>query len=194
MDLATRTYHAFRSTHSAFMALSEDEKVAVEYFDQFLSPHVDAYFHQCDMGQDCDKPRTGDNPRNTDEGEKCDIDDNSRDDNVISIAHFANIDIQFGNDCPRLAAQEHTSGDVLKHNSILLWHNLLHYWEMKQSMKEGDIGCLFEMNKVHTLTWLYIVANRTCSSFVYGSSVSVPVIMAMSCCIRCSIFGLTSLQ
>src|SRR5258708_17692654 len=127
MDLATKTYHAFRSTCSAFMALLEDEKATAEYFNQFLDPHVDTYFRQCDMVQDCNEPRTGGNPRNTDEGEEGDVDDNSRDDDVIGISHLANIDIQFVNDCPRLAAQECTGGNMLKHNSVLLWRDLLHY-------------------------------------------------------------------
>ena len=91
---------------------------------------------------------TSDRLRNPEErvGDDGKGDDDNKDE--IGIAHLADIDIQFGEECPMLASQEQACGDALKHNCVLLWHDLLHYWEMKQCAKEGDMGCLFEMNKV----------------------------------------------
>ena len=74
--------------------------------------------------------------------------DDDREDNSMGITHLADIDIEFGEDCPRLALEEQTCEDVLMHNNALLWRDLLHYRELKHSAKEGDIGRLFEMNKV----------------------------------------------
>ncbi len=156
VSLAKRTYLVFGSTCSAHMALSRDENNTVEYFGCYLDPQVDTYFQQFDVLQVHDEgsavPVTSGEPRDAGERE----DDEGGDDNEIGINHLASIDLLFGEDHPRLALQEPAHGDVLKYNTIMLWHNLLHYWEMKQSAKEGDVGCLFEMNKVHTLTIVVI--------------------------------------
>ena len=149
VDLAKRTYLAFGSTRSAHMALSEDERDAARYFSHYLDPHIDAYFRQFDVLQARDNGfgMSGE-PRDADEREEDDNDNDCSDDNGIGITHLANLDLLFGEDCPRLAPQEQTCGDMLKYNSTILWPNLLHYWEMKQSVKEGDVGRLCEINKV----------------------------------------------
>src|SRR5260370_7540321 len=101
IDLATRTYRAFGSTQSSHMALSEDEKAAGEHFGQFLDPHINDYFCRCE--QDCNDasvgPGTSDESRNIDEREEYENDDRG-DDNTIGITHLADINIQFGEDCP----------------------------------------------------------------------------------------------
>ncbi len=121
-----------------------------------------------------------------------DDDKGDDDDNGMGIAHLADIDIQFGEECPMLTLQEQTCGDVLRHNHVLLWCDLLHYWEMKQCAKEGDVGHLFEMNKVSRHTSYIIIANQIGSSFISGSLASVQVTMGMSYCTRCLISGSTS--
>src|SRR5258708_26372254 len=134
VDLAKRTYCAFGSTNSAHMALSRDEKYSMEYFNQFLDPSVDASFCQSNVVQVCDDtlaaPRPDDEPGGPDGMDG----DNDREDNSMGIAHLADIDIEFGEDHPRLALEEQTCRDVLMHNNAP-WHNLLHYWELKHSAK-----------------------------------------------------------
>ena len=86
----------------------------------------------------------------------------------MGITHLANIDMQFGEECPMLTLQEQTCGGVLRHNHVLLWCNLLHYWEMKQCAKEGDVGHLFEMNKVsgHTPVTLVLLIGLAVPSYL----------------------------
>ena len=154
VDLAKRTYLAFGSTHSTHMALSEDKRDAVRYFSHYLNLQIDTYFWWFDVLQaHNDGPGTSGEPRDADEREEDDNDNGCSNDNGIGITHLANLDLLFGEDRPTLAPQEQTCGDMLKYNSTILWRNLLHYWEMKQSVKEGNIGHLFEINKVgHLLT------------------------------------------
>ena len=66
------------------------------------------------------------------------------------------------------------------------------YCGMKQCGKEGDVGHLFEMNKVSRHTSYIIIANQIGSSFISGSLASVQVTMGMSYCTRCLISGSTS--
>ncbi len=44
VELVKRTYHAFGSMYSTYMVLLKDEKAAVEYFDQFFDPSINATF------------------------------------------------------------------------------------------------------------------------------------------------------
>ncbi len=108
VELVKRTYHAFGSMHSTHMALSKDKKVAAEYFNQFFDPSINASFCGFDVAHGSnnssatpgtrDPSDTGDRERvgNDDKGDDNDDDDGDG----IGIAHLANIDIQFGEECP----------------------------------------------------------------------------------------------
>ena len=148
VDLAKRTYLTFGcSTH---VALSTDEKYAREFFNWFLDSSIDVSFHQSNVAQASDDnptaPGPGDELGDTD-GMGREEGDSNEEDNSMGIPHLAEIDIEFGEDQPMLASQEQACGDMLMHNNALLWCDLLHYWEMKHSVKEGDVGQLFKMNK-----------------------------------------------
>src|SRR6266436_4407565 len=147
VDLVKRTYHAFGSTYSAHMALSKNEDDVVEYFRDFLDPSIHTGLHQLNERVWDNSPAAPKRGNKLKEGEG---DDNDEEDSngALGITHLAEIDVQFGEDRPKLTSQEQRCGDTLRHNNILLWRDLLHYWEMKCSAKEGDVGCLFEMNKV----------------------------------------------
>ena len=151
VDLAKSTYHAFGTTRSAHMALLKDEKCTMEFFSQFLDPDVDMSFHQSDLMQVGDNtpvaPELGDEQEGTN-GVGGEEGNSGEEDDTMGIPHLAEIDIEFGEDCPKLASQEQTYGNALMHNNALLWRDLLHYWETKRSAKEGDVGRLFKMNKV----------------------------------------------
>ena len=100
VELVERTYHAFRSTYSAHMALLKDEKAAAEYFSQFFDPSIDASFHGFDVAQGSNNGSTVPGTRDTGDGlrnpEERVSDDGKGDDNnedEIGIAHLADIDI-----------------------------------------------------------------------------------------------------
>ena len=99
VELVKRTYHAFGSTYSAHMAMSKNKKAAADFFNQFLDPSINTSFHRFDVARDHD---IGDRPR--DPGERVGNDDegDDGDDDGIGIAHLADIDIQFGEECPTL--------------------------------------------------------------------------------------------
>ena len=149
IDLAKRTYLTFGC--SAHVALSTDKKYTAEFFNQFLDSSVDASFCRSNVAQTCDDdpmaPGPGDELGDTD-GMGREEGDSDDEHNSMGIPHLAEIHIEFGEDQPMLASQEQTCSDMLMHNNALLWCDLLHYWEMKCSAKEGDVRCLFKMNKV----------------------------------------------
>src|SRR5258707_9319117 len=61
---------------------------------------------------------------------------------------FVDVVVDFDDERPPFEATKNVSSDVLMHNNALLWQDLLFYWEFKTSVKEGDVGRLFEVIKV----------------------------------------------
>ena len=62
-----------------------------------------------------------------------------------------NIDLTFDDESPTFETPHKAGGDILMHNNVFLWHDLLQYWEFKNSVKEGDIGRTFEVIKVRLI-------------------------------------------
>ncbi|KAF8310443.1 uncharacterized protein EI90DRAFT_2956624 [Cantharellus anzutake] len=118
--LAEKTYVAFGSTKSAYMALHPNSERAggntgadgLEEDEEFIE----------DMLAEC-------------EG-------SSRASILLAC------DDETQNDAPVLEAPpEASSGDILMFNNIMLWQDLLHYSEFRDSVKEGDVGRTFEVIK-----------------------------------------------
>ena len=65
------------------------------------------------------------------------------------IGSSSKINIEFDDEHPVFETPGNTSGDVLMHNNAFLWWDLLQYWEMWCSIKDGDVGQTFEVIKVH---------------------------------------------
>ena len=68
------------------------------------------------------------------------------DDEGIVIADV--MEIGFEDETMEMEAAKNVPGNILLHNNILLWRDLLQYWEFKCSVKEGDTGHTFKVIKV----------------------------------------------
>src|SRR5258708_5099193 len=124
------------------------------YFVTFIDPSHDSLFPSIDKTSTSGAKKGCNNPSNDSTLHDDDDNDNgmrNEDENVET----SEVILDFNDEHPAFEAMENVSSDILMHNNALLWQDLLNYWELKCSVKEGDIGRTFEVIKVGFATLLH---------------------------------------
>ena len=180
-DLAQKTSAAFRSTSSAYMALSPNAEHGRAHFQKYIDPLLDAHFP---APRSSPFPATQKKARSASEGSNSDDDSSDDIDEEIAIADV--MEIGFEDETVQTEMSKDASGNILFHNNILLWRDLLQYWEFKHSVKEGDMGHMFEVIKVSGSFRYHVKSlKRCCSGSEFGFMVLEQATMATSFYIKC---------
>ncbi len=189
-SLAHSIYWSFTTTESVYMALSPLTSIASKHFHKFIHLGKGSIFPIPDK-PDAKGCTTNDEDEN---GISFLTHDNDNDvegsDDTDALDHF--------NDTPSPEVPEDSvAGDMLLFNNIMLFCDMLMYWEFCISMKDGDVRRTFEVIKV-LFTWFFHhfldLIDSSDSGFEYGSLASEQATMVVNCCIKHLIFGSTLLR
>ncbi|KAF8327625.1 uncharacterized protein EI90DRAFT_3018113 [Cantharellus anzutake] len=138
------------------MALHHNTHDSMQYFRHYINPLLDSLYP---VPQE---PNTVVNVSPDDPDDSNNVNDEGNDGVSVPVGQSGlsgensdNLD-HFEDTAPLCSPDLDTGSDILLFNNILLYHDMLFYWEFRLSIKDSDIGRTFEVIKHPLSQWLRV--------------------------------------